>query len=127
MLPVQPKETEVDGRKFRLNGISARFEVHVLRLMGPFLAATQAVKSKNAAVEAPLIALQQMPMSDVDWVMNVCLASVTTEDSGKWLPIMNGNGKLQYGDIGGAAQLKLTQEVIELFSDPFFKVLTGES
>lgn len=135
----QPATTtiEVNGAQYLIGKLDARTQFHVFRRLGPLLAVVgvpvmqmmaahkslkeaEAQGGQLAALLAPVMdALSKMSDTDVDYVLDRCLAVCARLEGERPAPVMR-QGVLVYQDLDMVAMVRLAIEVVKENLGNFF-------
>ena len=125
-------EHTVAGRQYFTGKLNARAQFDITRRLGFMAMVLETEVSDNHVDGARFIAgmtggwLANVPQADMDFVLNTCLAVVTTirEAGAKPTAVMNrATGLMQFDDIDMPVMLELVDLVIQENLAPFFESL----
>lgn len=114
-----PAEVKVGEHTYRIGKLDARRQFHVARRLGPVMAALTGDRAGGNAFNAFVAianSISGMPDSEVDYVIDRCLAvcfRLDPADKTKSYRMMASNGAIMFNDLDMKELIELTSAVIE--------------
>lgn len=134
-------DVEIGPFKYRIGAMDTMVQFHVARRIAPAVATAGVSISEVAQSGADMTAdnlllglmgpvskvIAEMADTEVNYVLNACLAVVSREQTDGRFALVQRGGKLMFSDIDMPTMVRLTVEVLKENLGGFFPMLLGGS